>query len=999
MNSIDKRTWSFGYLIAFILAFSLIVTGLGQVAIAAAPDEPSAPSPADGATNVSTSPTLEVTVSDPDGDSMDVTFYDASDDSAIGTDSGVSDGGTASVTWSGLSYGTSYSWYAVADDGTDTTQSDTWSFDTNYEPTADAGGPYEIDEGDSLSLDGSGSSDSDGSIDFYSWDLTDDGTYGDASGESPNLDWSTLKGLGLVDGVESYPISLKVEDNDGATDTANTDLTIDNVPPSITLSGNSSVDEGSQYTLNISSVTDPGDDTVDSCTVDWGDGTSDDCLSSLDGSMTHTYADGLSNPTISIDLEDEDGSYSDVYSLSVTVNNVDPTIDNVSITPSPSDEGEEVTFEATASDPGDDPLTYNWTIDGTDYNDQNPVNVTFNDDKIIDWSLEVTDGDGGSATNSGTHTVKNVKPTVNLTGGSAVNEGSSYTLTLDSVDDPGDDSWTQITVHWGDGHSDTYTSLGAKEHIYADNGDYDITVDVTDEDGTFSDRGSPSPVTATVNNVAPTIDSVTSNQTVDEGAELSITDVVTFSDPAFEDSATENTKSFTYDIDWDDGHSDDGDATIDTRGSRGTETEGSFDASHTYADNGNYTVEVTITDDNGGTSGTGTFEVDVENVDPTLTLSNSSDRDIVESSSISVDADFDDPAYYDSVLDNTKYFDYEIDWGYGSEKTSGQLGHSDVVNGDKDNKTEGSFSHSHTYNYGISFTDSNNLGWYKSNPTIDVDDLGGHTPTIHYKVNGGPKKTDDTGDVVVSVPEGNSNTVTYWATVTVTVDVEVEDDDGGEATDSFDVKITKPKQTAQVQMDKTAPTIVPEVPTEGQNFILNEVVTTDVGASDNLSGVNEVTVADVLNTSSAGQHELAVTATDSAGNEASTDITYNVTFRPKELSPYLKWVAPGAAIDYDDLELNTVKQGESFSFAFALRDSEGDPIEDAPVSFTLAELNVSDGEYDVGKGLELGSFQYDEETKVYSYKLDTSQLETGKYIVWVGLRDGTRIVEKFELEE
>ncbi len=61
---------------------------------------------------------------------MDVSFYDASDGSLIGTDSSVASGNTASVTWSGLSYSTTYSWYAVADDGSATTTSSTWQFTT-----------------------------------------------------------------------------------------------------------------------------------------------------------------------------------------------------------------------------------------------------------------------------------------------------------------------------------------------------------------------------------------------------------------------------------------------------------------------------------------------------------------------------------------------------------------------------------------------------------------------------------------------------------------------------------------------------------------------------------------------------------------------------------------------------------------------------------------------------------------------------------------------------
>jgi hypothetical protein len=61
---------------------------------------------------------------------MDVHFYDASDDSLIGTDSGVSSGGTASVSWSGLSEGTLYSWYVIVDDGLTSIISSIWSFTT-----------------------------------------------------------------------------------------------------------------------------------------------------------------------------------------------------------------------------------------------------------------------------------------------------------------------------------------------------------------------------------------------------------------------------------------------------------------------------------------------------------------------------------------------------------------------------------------------------------------------------------------------------------------------------------------------------------------------------------------------------------------------------------------------------------------------------------------------------------------------------------------------------
>ncbi|MFO8110475.1 MAG: PKD domain-containing protein, partial [Thermoplasmata archaeon] len=158
-NTTQSDTWSF------------TTTAANQ-----APNAPSNPSPADGATDVGTSPTLSVTVSDPDGDATDVMFYDASDDSEIDVATGVASGSTASVTWSGLSLDAVYEWYAVADDGHDTTQSDTWSFTTmavvdDESPVAVAGSDKtEIYAGETVNFDGSDSADNEGIV-RYTWTI------------------------------------------------------------------------------------------------------------------------------------------------------------------------------------------------------------------------------------------------------------------------------------------------------------------------------------------------------------------------------------------------------------------------------------------------------------------------------------------------------------------------------------------------------------------------------------------------------------------------------------------------------------------------------------------------------------------------------------------------------------------------------------------------------------------------------------------------------------
>ncbi|MFX1297243.1 MAG: C25 family cysteine peptidase [Promethearchaeota archaeon] len=99
------------------------------------PNAPTNPSPANETTWVNNNPTLSVDVSDPDGDSMTVVFYNASNNNLIGYDSNVTNGGTASVTWSGLYGNQTYSWYVIVGDGQLIKQSLNWSFSTGHDPT------------------------------------------------------------------------------------------------------------------------------------------------------------------------------------------------------------------------------------------------------------------------------------------------------------------------------------------------------------------------------------------------------------------------------------------------------------------------------------------------------------------------------------------------------------------------------------------------------------------------------------------------------------------------------------------------------------------------------------------------------------------------------------------------------------------------------------------------------------------------------------------------
>lgn len=102
-------------------------------------NRPVLPEPEDGAENVGLDTDLRVLVGHDGGEDMDVTFYDASDESPIGSDDEVASGTYAVTSWHGLEAETTYEWYVVADDGDETYESETWSFTTT------AGANFEVE--------------------------------------------------------------------------------------------------------------------------------------------------------------------------------------------------------------------------------------------------------------------------------------------------------------------------------------------------------------------------------------------------------------------------------------------------------------------------------------------------------------------------------------------------------------------------------------------------------------------------------------------------------------------------------------------------------------------------------------------------------------------------------------------------------------------------------------------------------------------------------------
>ena len=88
----------------------------------------------------------------------------------------------------------------------------------------------------------------------------------------------------------TFTSNVRLTDGDGGADTGSTAVTVDNVAPTIAISGAADRERGLGYSLTLGAVTDPGTDTVTSYVVHWGDGITNTYGTS--GVKTHTYADG-----------------------------------------------------------------------------------------------------------------------------------------------------------------------------------------------------------------------------------------------------------------------------------------------------------------------------------------------------------------------------------------------------------------------------------------------------------------------------------------------------------------------------------------------------------------------------------------------------------------------------------------------------------------------------------------------------------------------------------
>jgi PKD domain len=246
---------------------------------------------------------------------------------------------------------------------------------------------------------------------------------------------------------------------------------------------------------------------------------------------------------VTVTVTDNDGA-STTQSLQIAVNNVAPTINSIDI-PTNINEGQLVQLTATASDPGNDALIYNWYVN----NAATPIagqtiNYTFADNGVYPVKLNAIDSNGAIITQSVEVTVNNVAPiVVAIVKPDKISEGELVEFRAVATDVGINDN---LTYTWNFGDNTSLVSGQKVNHVFADNGNYNVVLTVTDNDGAATTQTTA----VTVANVAPNIISIAKPTQINEGQSVAF--AATATDPGILDTLThswnfgDSTKSKLY---------------------------------------------------------------------------------------------------------------------------------------------------------------------------------------------------------------------------------------------------------------------------------------------------------------------------------------------------------------------------------------------------------------------------------------------------------------------
>ena len=365
-------------------------------------------------------------------------------------------------------------------------------FTFDLPPVAEAGNLVVGVEGSPITLDGSQSSDHEGPIAAWDWDLDGDGNYGDVSGAIATAPAETQE--------TRFTVGLRVTDSAGQQSFDTVAVVVLNAPPTVTTNPDGTPVYVDSVTTVSGTYADPGVLDTHTATIDWGDGNVEPLT--LDGangqgsfSAAHTYTAG-GTFTVEVCVTD-DGSVDgggpatgcDPHTIEVLVDRppVAEAGDPVAV-----DEGATATLDASASFDAEGPITaWDWDLDGDgNFDDASGVTaqITESQETTFTVGLRVTDTGGLVGFDTVQVTVLNAPPSVSVGGDTALRVDSTAQIS-GTYTDPGVLDTHIATVDWGDGTVESLALTGNgsgggtfdASHAYTTVGLFTVEVCVSDD--------------------------------------------------------------------------------------------------------------------------------------------------------------------------------------------------------------------------------------------------------------------------------------------------------------------------------------------------------------------------------------------------------------------------------------------------------------------------------------------------------------------------------------
>jgi PKD repeat protein len=378
--------------------------------------------------------------------------------------------------------------------------------------------------GDTANFDASASSDPDGPIAKYEWDLDGNGSYETSTGAT-----ATASQAYATPGNRT--IGLRVSDGDGATATTTQVIAIQNRAPtaSFTPTPNPAV-TAETVSFDAASSSDP-DGTVAKYEWDLDGNGSYETNSGATATASQAYAT-KGSINVGLRVTDDNGATA-ATTQAVTIQNRPPAA-SFTATPNPAATGATVSFNGSASKDNDGTIAkYEWDLDGngsyeTSTGATATTTRTFPTAAALTIGLRVTDNEGATGTTTRALTVQNRAPTASFT--ATPSTAPSGTLVAFNGSASTDPDGTVAKYEWDlDGNGSYETNSGATattNTTYATPGNRTVGLRVTDNEGSTATTTR----TVTVQNRAPTASFTATPNPVVSGAGVAF-DASTSSDP------------------------------------------------------------------------------------------------------------------------------------------------------------------------------------------------------------------------------------------------------------------------------------------------------------------------------------------------------------------------------------------------------------------------------------------------------------------------------------